>query len=45
MTDVELVRELAQPLSGMPTNYDPLLELIGDARIEGKPSGTYPFKV
>jgi erythromycin esterase-like protein len=33
MTDAELVREIAQPLSGSRGNYDTLLQLIGDARI------------
>ena len=33
MTDAELVREIAQPLSGDPNDYDMLLELIGDARL------------
>jgi erythromycin esterase-like protein len=32
MTDAEFVREIAQPLSGKPNDYDKLLELIGDAR-------------
>jgi erythromycin esterase-like protein len=32
MTDAELVREIAQPLSGDANDYDNLLELIGDAR-------------
>jgi len=32
MTDAELVREIAQPLSGDANDYDKLLELIGDAR-------------
>ncbi|OLB19508.1 MAG: hypothetical protein AUI05_00780 [Verrucomicrobia bacterium 13_2_20CM_2_54_15_9cls] len=32
MTDAELVREIAQPLSGSRGNYDALLQLIGDAR-------------
>src|SRR5438874_564197 len=31
MTDAELVREIAEPLSGL-NDYDRLLELIGDAR-------------
>src|SRR5205809_6097678 len=33
MTDAELVREIAQPLSGGQDDYDALLQLIGDARI------------
>ncbi len=32
MTDVEFVREIAQPLSGDANDYDKLLELIGNAR-------------
>lgn len=32
MTAAELVRELAQPLSGDANDYDELLRLIGDAR-------------
>jgi erythromycin esterase-like protein len=32
MTDAEFAREIAQPLSGGPDDYDGLLELIGDAR-------------
>ncbi len=32
MTDAELVREIAEPLSGGANDYDRLLELIGDAR-------------
>ena len=32
MTDAELVREIAQPLSGGSDDYDALLELVGDAR-------------
>jgi erythromycin esterase-like protein len=46
MTDAELVREVAQPLTGSPNDYDPLLELIGDARIVplGEAShGTHEF--
>jgi erythromycin esterase-like protein len=46
MTDSEFVRELAQPLSGGPNDYDDLLELIGDARIVllGEAShGTHEF--
>src|SRR5438128_3604941 len=46
MTDAEFVRELAQPLSGVAQDYDPLLELIGDARIVllGEAShGTHEF--
>jgi hypothetical protein len=33
MIDVEIVRGIAQPLSGSPGDYEALLELIGDARI------------
>src|SRR5213083_1394292 len=33
MTDAEVVREIAQPLSGGQDDYDALLQLIGDARI------------
>jgi len=33
MTDGEFVREIAQPLSSHADDYDPLLQLIGDARI------------
>jgi erythromycin esterase-like protein len=33
MTDAELVRQVAQLLTGGPHDYDGLLELIGDARI------------
>jgi len=46
MIDAEFVRELAQPLSGAPNDYDSLLELIGDARIVllGEAShGTHEF--
>ena len=32
MTDSELVREIAQPLSGGSNDYDALLGLIDDAR-------------
>jgi erythromycin esterase-like protein len=32
MTNAELVREIAQPLSGSPNDYDELLELIDNAR-------------
>lgn len=32
MTDAELVREIAQPLSGGSDEFDALLQLIGDAR-------------
>src|SRR5216110_736029 len=32
MTDAELVREIAEPLSGSANDYDRLLRLIGDAR-------------
>src|SRR5438876_1757814 len=46
MTDAELVREIAQPLSGGRGNYDALLQLINDARIVllGEAShGTHEF--
>src|SRR5207244_2044875 len=46
MTDGELVREVAQPLTGGADDYDALLELIGDARIVllGEAShGTHEF--
>src|SRR5207248_9797484 len=46
MTDAEFVRELAQPLSGWPDDYDALLKLIGNARIVllGEAShGTHEF--
>src|SRR5437660_12455993 len=46
MTDAEFVRELAQPLSGGPNDYDDLIELIGDAGIVllGEAShGTHEF--
>jgi erythromycin esterase-like protein len=33
MTDAELVREIAQPLSGSPDDYDSLLESIGNTRL------------
>jgi len=33
MIDVEIVRGIAQPLTGSPHDYEALLELIGDARI------------
>ena len=33
MIDVEIVRGIAQPLTGSPDDYEALLELIGDARI------------
>src|SRR5207249_12166209 len=33
MTDAEVVREIAQLLSGGQDDYDALLQLIGDARI------------
>jgi erythromycin esterase-like protein len=32
MTDAELVREIAQPLTGSSDDYDALLTLIGNAR-------------
>ena len=46
MTDAELVREIAQPLSGVPDDYHALLRLIGDARfvLLGEAShGTHEF--
>ncbi len=46
MTDVELVREIAQPLSGDANDYDKLLQLIGNARfvLLGEAShGTHEF--
>src|SRR5256885_8080076 len=46
MTDGEIVREFAQPLSGDANDYDGLLKLIGDARIVllGEAShGTHEF--
>ena len=46
MTDAEFVRELAQPLDGESSDYDALLELIGNARIVllGEAShGTHEF--
>ena len=46
MTDAELVREIAQPLAGEACDYDPLLQLIGDARLVllGEAShGTHEF--
>src|SRR5256885_4649696 len=46
MTDIESIREIAQPLSGEANDYDALLELIGDARIVllGEAShGTHEF--
>jgi erythromycin esterase-like protein len=46
MTDAEFVRDVARPLSGARSDYDPLLELIGDARIVliGEAShGTHEF--
>ncbi len=46
MTDPELVREIAQPLSGAPGDYDALLDLIGDARfvlIGEATHGTHEF--
>jgi erythromycin esterase-like protein len=42
----DLVREAAYPLTGSATDYDPLLELIGDARfvLLGEAShGTHEF--
>jgi len=33
MIDVEIVRGIAQPLTGSPDDYEALPELIGDARI------------
>ena len=46
MNDAEIVREVAQPLSGEGADYDALLDLIGDARIVllGEAShGTHEF--
>ena len=46
MTDAGLVREIAQPLAGEACDYDPLLQLIGDARLVllGEAShGTHEF--
>jgi len=46
MNDVEIVRGIAQPLTGSPNDYEALLELIGDARIVllGEAShGTHEF--
>src|SRR5438552_535584 len=46
MTEAEFVREIAQPLSGDTTDYDKLMELIGDARfvLIGEAShGTHEF--
>ena len=46
MTDAEFVRELAQPLDGESSDYDALLELIGNAQIVllGEAShGTHEF--
>jgi len=46
MNDVEIVRGIAQPLTGSPEDYEVLLELIGDARIVllGEAShGTHEF--
>src|SRR5438045_9721374 len=46
MNDVEIVRGIAQPLTGSPEDYEALLELIGDARIVllGEAShGTHEF--
>ncbi len=46
MTDAELVREIAQPLSGGSDDYDALLELIGNARfvlIGEATHGTHEF--
>ena len=46
MSDVEIVRGIAQPLTGSPEDYDALLELIGGARIVllGEAShGTHEF--
>ena len=46
MIDVEIVRGIAQPLTGSSPDYEALLELIGDARIVrlGEAShGTHEF--
>jgi len=46
MNDVEIVRGIAQPLTGSPNDYEASLELIGDARIVllGEAShGTHEF--
>jgi erythromycin esterase-like protein len=46
MTEPELVREIAQPLTGSTDDYDTLLELVGDARfvLLGEAShGTHEF--
>lgn len=46
MTDAEFAREIAQPLSGEPDQYEVLMELIGDARfvLLGEAShGTHEF--
>jgi len=46
MNDADIVREIAQPLSGGANDYDALLKLIGDARIVllGEAShGTHEF--
>jgi len=46
MTDAELVREIAQPFTGEAHDYDPLLQLVGDARfvLIGEAShGTHEF--
>ena len=46
MNDVEIVRAIAQPLTGGPDDCEALLELIGDARIVllGEAShGTHEF--
>jgi erythromycin esterase-like protein len=46
MNDAEIVREIAQPLTGDPRDYDALLELIGSARVVllGEAShGTHEF--
>src|SRR5437868_4894405 len=46
MTDAEFVREIAQPLNGDASDYDALLELIGNARfvLLGEAShGTHEF--
>ena len=45
-TPVDTVRAAARPLTGAATDYDPLLDLIGDARITliGEAShGTHEF--
>ena len=46
MSLVEVVREAARPLTGAGSDYDPLLDLVGDARfvLLGEAShGTHEF--